>query len=145
MTIFEMLQNVRSINLTEEVPKIIEQTSYEITVLNQEQMYSGFDSNGNKIGAYRSKPYSEKKQIKNPKPGFGVPDLFVNGSFYKGMGVIVRKDTFEGNSVDVKTEKLIKDYGEDIFGLYDENKGKYANETLFGRVKDYITAKTGLR
>lgn len=144
-TIQALLDAVRQINLREEVPKIIEQTSYEITALNQQQLYSGLDSKGNKIGKYKSNSYATKKSAKNSKPGFGVPDLFVTGTFYKGMGVVVKGDTFENNSVDIKTSKLIEEYGEGIFGLTDESKAEYAQNTLFEGIKKYITSKTGLK
>ena len=43
------------------------------------------------------------------------------GDFYKGFYIMYQKDRFQLYSSDGKTQKLIKKYGENIFGLTDDN------------------------
>lgn len=144
-TIQALLDAVRQINLRDEVPKIIEESKEKIEAFNQMQLYSGLDSKGNKIRSYRNKSYAYKKSTINPKPGLGTPDLKLTGKFYRGMKVIVTSSTFEVDSVDGKTSDLIEKYGEGIFGLTEESKTEYAQNTLFEGIKNYITSKTGLK
>lgn len=145
-TVRDLLKRVESLKLREQVPKMVEQTSYEIVVLNNLQLYSGIDSTGKKITRkYKSKSYAQKKNQLNAKPGYGVPDLFLTGSFYKGMGVVVKRDKYIIDSVDSKSERLETQYGNQIFGLTYYNKSVYAKGVLFAVFKSYIESKTGLK
>ena len=143
-TIDELLQNLKSLNLREQVPKLVEQTSYEITALNQAQLYFGVDSTVSPLTRYRSRSYAEKKNLQNPKPGFGNPDLFLTGAFYKGISVVVKGYDYEITSTDSKSDDLEKKYGSQIFGLAPKNKEKYASGLLLESIQSYITGKTGL-
>lgn len=146
MTIAEMHRRVKSIQLRQEVPKIVENTSYEIEALNKLQLNQGLSSDGDKIKIrYRSNSYAKKKNQLNPAPGFGVPDLFLTGSFYKGIGVVVRGYSYEIDSKDEKSSRLEKKYGKQIFGLTPEHKSEYAKGVLFNGIKSYIEIKTGLK
>lgn len=144
-TINSMLQKFQSLNLRSEVPRLIEQTSSTIEKLNKEQLYdSSIDRNGEPLRLYASLSYALEKNRRNPKPGFGRPDLFNEGSFFSQFFTVVGANTFETSSRDSKTSGLVAKYSTEIFGLTKENKSKYANETLFEGIKGYIIAKTGV-
>jgi hypothetical protein len=144
-TIAEMRRRIESLRLAEELPKLVYQTSYEIITLNQQQLYSGLDSTGQKIEKkYKNKYYAVKKQKQNSRPGFLTPDLFLTGAFYKGFGVVVDSNNYRIDSNNEKSAKLILAYGEDIFGLTGKNKGTYATGALFAALKAYIQNKAGL-
>jgi hypothetical protein len=137
-----MLRRVQSLDLKDKVPELVQQTSYEIVRLNQLQLYSGFDSKGEKIDRkYKNKAYAVKKQQQNPLPGFLNPDLNLTGAFYQGFAVVVENYNYKIDSSDEKDQKLILAYGEDIFGLTGKNKGDYANDILFAALKEYIISK----
>jgi hypothetical protein len=127
MTIFEAQRRVAKIDLQ----KIAEQTLTElesfVVALNQEQLSHGLRSDEEKVYPdYRSKSYAELKHQENPKPGFGIPDLELTGSFYDKF--YLDKDKFNISSHDEKTEKLVKKYGRSIFGLTGESLQKMKPE-----------------
>src|SRR6186713_543500 len=125
-TITQKINQLKSIDLDAAIPQIMQQTAYEITALNQSQMYAGLDSDGRKITPkYKSKSYSLKKATRNPAPGYGTPDLFLNGYLYKGMGVTFTKDTFTIRSNVTYFSKLENYYqknGSTVFKLSQKSK-----------------------
>lgn len=144
-TIASMLRKFQSLDLRSEVPRIIEQTSPIIEKLNKSQLYEhSVDRDGEPLRLYASLSYALEKNRRNPKPGFGRPDLFNEGSFFAQFFTVVGSNTFETSSRDSKTSGLVAKYSADIFGLTKENKSKYANETLFEGIKSYIITKTGV-
>lgn len=146
-TIKSVLDKFSKVNLSIQVPNLIEKTAFEIEALNKEQLYRGEDSEGYQLHpTYKNKYYARKKRQMNPKPGHGIPDLFYTGSFYKYFGVIVDKSqgTFRIDSTDSKTESLKKKYGEKIFGLQPKSKAIY-KEFLQKELKEYIESVTGIK
>lgn len=140
-----MLTKVESINLPDQVPVIIQETSDKAIELNRQQLYEkSVDKHEMKLLSYNWPNYAVMKNQMNPKPGFGHPDLYLTGSFQKAMFMKVEKETFEISSSDGKTFDLIKHYGDDIFGLTVASKAVYA-KTVYERIKAYISSKTGLR
>lgn len=153
-TIRGMLEKVRELNrqLPTEIPRIVQQTSYEIETLNKQQLYNygvrssatGVNSKVDKLSPYKSKYYAKEKNIMNPRPGYGVPDLFLTGKFYQGFTVVVKQNSFEVDSVDSKSESIKKRYGDDIFGLTGYNTKVYALGVFYTQFKKFVTLKTGL-
>ncbi len=140
-----MLAAFQSLRLREEVPRIIERTDNELITLNQKQLFDySLDSEAEPIGLYRSLFYSIEKQQRNPRPGFGRPDLYDTGDFYNGFYVEVKSDSYLIYSRDSKANLLTEKYGDNIFGLNPTSKQQYVNETLYPSIAAYITAKTGL-
>ena len=145
-TINEMYNRWRKLQLRKQVPIIIEQTKENIIALNQRQLYNrSEDSEGNPLRFYSSNSYAFEKEQKNPLPGFGRPDLYDTGSFYRQFVVRVSPTFYEITSKDSKTNKLTKKYGKDVFGLQKESKAEYVNDTLFVGIKRYVEHKTGLQ
>ena len=145
-TIHSMLSKVNRLDVKAESRKIIAETSGDIVKLNKEQLYSGLDVDGVKLGTrYNSITYALTKEQMNPKPGFGVMDFKLTGAFYRGFFVTVKKDTFVTDSHDDKTGKLeALQAGQKIFGLSKEHKYVYARGVFFDRLKGYIKSNTGL-
>lgn len=145
-TISEMYDRVKSINVKNELPFLVQKTSYDIEALNKNQLYHGLRSDGYEIHPpYANKYYSRKKRAMNQKAGAGIPDLFLTGSFYKGFQVSVTKDTFEVDSVNDKSSSLKSKYSDKIFGLTNDSKREYALGAFFTALKEYIETGTGLK
>lgn len=141
-TIKGMLDKVKSLDLRSEVPVILQRTSYEIESLNKEQLYNyGVDSTGTKLKEYSSEYYAREKNYDNPRPGKGIPDLFVTGAFYKGFGVVVSSKKFIIDSTDSKSASLEARYGSKIFGLTADNKKVYALGVFYAELKKYVSLK----
>lgn len=118
----------------------IEQTKGEIITYNQLQLYSGITSAGYKLSPqYSDGRYAEAKNIDNTAPGLGVPDLYLTGTFYKGIGVVVNSKSFVTSSSDQKAQKLELKYGSEIYGLTAQNKSEYSLHSvkvvLFAKIK----------
>ena len=147
MTIKAMLEKVRTVNLRAEVPQIILVTSSEILELNKQQLFQeGVKSDGIRLLEYAGFRYSEYKYSLNPGPGFGNPDLYLEGDFYRGFQVAnITPRSFDIGSTDSKADSLEEKYGENLFGFTRKSRTEYALGVFYNRVKAYITGKTGLR
>ena len=132
-TIANFNQRIQRVDFRSTVILCMEQSQYEILSFNRGQLFMGETSTDKLISPmYRSEGYAEFKESINPKPGKGVPDLFVTGEFYNGLFVSFNKVkyTFTVASRDSKAPKLERKYGEKIYGLNSENKGYFATEIL---------------
>lgn len=147
MTIPEMLARLKSVNLDTQVPIIVQNTRDEMVKLNREQLYShGIKSNGENLAPYRSIAYAIKKNNVNPSPGLFNPDFFVTGAFQRGMYAQVKAGTSViFGSTDFKSNRLEERDGKEIFGLTQDNKKVYLDNTVMPEIRLYITAKTGLK
>lgn len=144
-TISEAYENVKRLQLRKQVPIILEQSKEEIIALNQRQLYNNSeDSEGTPLRLYSSAGYSFEKEKRNPNPGYGRPDLFLHGDFYRGFKVTITPEFYIINSTDSKTKKLIAKYGEDIFGLTKESKTELVEERLRKGLANHIYTTTGL-
>lgn len=141
-----MLFGVQSIKLRDNLPVLIRNTSAEILTLNRFQLYNqSVDKNEEPLRLYGSLSYALEKNKMNPAPGFGRPDLYLTGSFQRAIYVEVNQTIIKVWSRDRKTDSLVAKYSDEIFGMTPKSKGKYAQETLYPAIKNYITAKSGLR
>lgn len=145
-TIQQLYEAFQNVNLKEELPNLILQTSFEIDVFVQVQLDQGLLSTGEPIApSYASDYYAKKKNNMNGTPGFGTPDLHYTGAYYKGIGVSIKNDTYDIESnVSYAHEDSISQYGDDLLRLSEEHKEQYANESLLPAIGNYIKEKTGL-
>lgn len=144
-TIKGLLDRLEAFNMQAEVENTIIQTSYEIIILNQQQLFNyGRDREGLRLLPYRSQIYAKEKNYQNPRPGFGVPDLFRTGAFYSGFNVTIRNHLYEVNSTDSKRDKIVKARGEQIFGLTKDNQKVYSTGVFIRQFQSNYNAKTGL-
>lgn len=144
MTIAEAYKRFKSINLRQQVPILIEQDSDTVIDLNQEQLYErSVDKNGAPLRLYGSVGYSLDKNKMNSKPGFGRPDLYLTGAFYRGFKIKATRNILTITSSDSKTSALTKKYGRDIFGLDEQSKDKF-RPRLQNNIVKYIRLRTNL-
>ena len=145
-TITQKINALKSIDLDTAIPQILQNTGYEATAILQGQIYGGIDGEGNKIHPkYHGKSYSVKKALLNPKPGYGVPDMFLSGALYKGMGlVIVNKDKFDFRSNVTYFSKLENYYqknGSTVFKLSQKSKNEYRQGAFRNGLRTYLGSK----
>lgn len=114
--------NIESLDLFQIFQEVILEMKEQIIDLNTEgQLFrKGIDSTGDKLPL----PYAPMTiAIKRSK---GQPidriTLLDEGSFYRGWFLkFINKNTFTLSSLDNKTEKLISEWGSEIFGLTQES------------------------
>lgn len=148
MGLKDMLNAFKSLQIEAETVRIIERRSStdEIKRLNKEQLYNfGVGSDGIKLKKYLSKYYAKEKNFDNPRPGFGFPDLYLTGAFHRGFFTSVGPNSIEISSKDKKRDKLVADYGENIFGLTKTNSTYFAIRTVRPEVLKYVERVTGLK
>lgn len=124
MTVQEYYRRMQRVNLNELKVKAAEKNKRLLLDLNREQLSQGLRADGQKITPeYRSHSYALSKRVKNLKPGYGIPDLYLTGRFYATLTTET-----EGMELKVKTgvdygEKLREKYP-DIFGLTPKSLGQ---------------------
>jgi hypothetical protein len=132
------LNNLKKIDLNDVMAIVYEEADFQklIGYLNTEQqLYLGIDSLGNSLGEYAPSTIAIKKRKGQPTDRVTLKDT---GDFYKDFDIIVDEEGFIITNVNEKTLSLTDRYGNDIFGITDENFEaviKYVN----GRLKDIIT------
>jgi hypothetical protein len=142
---FERLRDAwASVDLVKEVTIIASNNTEKIAGYNKEQLYKeGEDSTGKKLRKYRSKKYARVKNQMNPAPGLGNPDLFVTGSFHESIFSAVKQGKIIFDADDSKVEKLVSMFGEEIFGLQQENNTRVWVEVLRAPLLPRINSITG--
>lgn len=148
MGLQDLLKSFQSLNMEQAVLRAVESRSStdEFKRLNKEQLFNfGVDSDGVKLKRYVSNYYAKEKNYDNPRPGFGVPDLYVTGSFYRDFFTSVGPQKIDVSSKNEKTKGLVANYGKNIFGLTDDNTTYYAIITIRPKVVEYVEKITGLK
>lgn len=105
----------------------------DIVDMNVSQMEEyGQDSRGVEFGDYSDASY--EMGYPQMKAAMGREGRFINlhneGSFHEGMDVRISGGGIDIYSRDPKTDKLIKRYGVDIFGLNDEHMDQLTDELV---------------
>jgi hypothetical protein len=143
MTLHEMQRRLDRFQITEAVTETIEETAGTIEDFNRKQMFEGIRSTGSEIKPAYS-PYTVLIKDQKGQPSDRVT-LKDTGDFYEGLFVDVNSETFDIYSSDVKTDALVKKYGERIFGLTRESRGEYVQYTFFPGLREKITKKLGFK
>lgn len=105
------------------IKDVIAENEYVITNYNiYNQLYNlGINRLGVDIMSYAPyKPFTLKIKQENDQPTDRVT-LRDTGDFHENFKIIFTEDSFEITSSDWKTESLKKKYGDEIFGLTEEN------------------------
>lgn len=104
-----------------------------------DQLYQGFDSNGQSIKPpYRPKTVRKKKRKGDPYDRVTLRD---EGDFHASFFVIYGGDEFELSAKDAKKVWLERRYGSAIYGLTDDNVERLRNlirEPLIDELKKRI-------
>lgn len=146
MTIRELNKKFQSFNIESEALKAIDRTKDIAVQKNRDQLYLHSQrSDGSYLQEYRDLEfYATYKNRINHAPGFGSPDLYDTGSFQNRMYAIIRGGFLHFDSRDVKTPKLVEQYGSHIFGLTKKNLNDYATEEVRREFTSRLKSATGL-
>jgi hypothetical protein len=102
---------------------------------NTAQLDAGLNSNGYELPEYRSDEYAAFK-------GRTIPDLKLTGDFWEGFVIEQTKSNLKIWSTDSKTDKLVKKYGSDIFGLTDERLDRLIKDQIYPDFMLFLSKKT---
>lgn len=95
---------------------------YELCQLNRNQLYEyGINSEGDSLIPYKNLHYAEMKFNLRGKE---LTDLFLSGEFQRNFFIEVNGEIYSFSSTDEKTGVLVTKYGDNIFGLTNDNKQK---------------------
>lgn len=130
-SIREMYNRVKDIDTEEVIGRVFEKSKDELKRVNQAQLYEGYNRKGKRLNKYARPRYARVKNEMNSLPGYGNPDFYVTGEFYRGW------------EIDIQGRRIITDLGSggkvdflfgrdpDITGLGGEYKKRAINETLY--------------
>lgn len=142
-TIYEMLQRVKSFDIITATAEIMKENEQDVVELNRQQLLQGLTAENDLVGEYRSVGYAIQKERMNPKAGFGNVDLKFTGEFYTGFSLIIDGNQYLIFSVNWKTNKLVKKYGDGIFGLNDESRRKLWTDIVRQKLIHKLASHTG--
>lgn len=106
----------------------LEQKEADLLEYNQAQMYGGEDRKGYDITPEYS-PLTVQIKTEKGQPTDRVT-LYDTGSFYEKQYLEVQADYLKIYSTDAKTQKIVRKYGADIFGLSVPYKKSFIKEHL---------------
>lgn len=138
-TVKGMLERFQSLDVGREVKMTIGQTRQLIIERNQDQLIQGIRSDGSEITPAYTYFTREKKKEKGRDPD--IVSLYDTGDFYRGMFVDVGSDVIEIDSADYKSDELKDKYGEKIFGMSPDSRGKYVEDAipvLVAKIKEVL-------
>lgn len=142
-TIQQVYEDFAKINLREALPAMIVEGESEIKELVTGQLIEGKLSTGSPIApSYASTYYSKKKFALNSAPGYGVPDLKVNGKYYEGITVTAESDEYD--IVSPVDWPSVMQYGPEALMLSEQSKETFCDTTLGPAITKYIEEITGL-
>jgi hypothetical protein len=122
MTIRELNNRLKSIDLQYMKEEAVFQNRDKIAELNKEQLHQGLTSKGTSITPfYRKRWYAQfKASLPSYEAPNNVPDLYLNGDFYNGIDVEIADNEYSVYSKDEKADDLSSKY-RDILGLTEKN------------------------
>lgn len=146
--ILDVLANLESIDLRNEVPRIIEKHAESMLDYNKDQLEHGSTSENKGITPkYSLSSYAEYKNNISKSPGYGTPDLKLTGEFYAGFIVYFSGENFTIGSKDSKSNDLTQKYSSNggIFGLTDDSLYSLTTHEIKPSIVAHIEKKTGLK
>ena len=126
---------IRQLGLT------LEDQKDKVLDLNRAQLLAGERSDGSEIGQYR--PFTIAARQKKGLQTSHI-DLRYEGDFQREMDLEVRGDEYVIYSHDFKNDKLVAEYGVQIFGLNPENLIRAWNEYLHDPVVRNLASRYNL-
>lgn len=114
------MQILNDSKFTELVHEVLNELSPEIIRLNKLQLEKGERSDGSFLREYSSRTIAQRQREGNPVKGSLIA-LYDSGEFWGGFWSIAYNNKLELLSKDVKTNMLVKEYGDAIFGLTKTN------------------------
>jgi hypothetical protein len=106
------------------------QASPSFVEAQKDQLFQGSNSTGGSFRRYKNPDYAKEKNLMNPLPGLGNPDLKLNGDLYAAIYVTVQNGVLTVGSKDQKAQMLEASY-KNIFGLNPQEMEDF----LYGKVR----------
>lgn len=126
-SVYNELKNLNAYNIIDDY---IESNENAILNLVRKRMKQGIGVNGGNIGTYASLSYSYFKQSYNPLAG-GYVDLYLTGALHKSLEINkYGTGYFVITASDSKYFSLAEKYGEEQFGLTDDEHNKVKEESV---------------
>lgn len=142
MTIQEYFLKLANTSLVDFVKEALVLNEDIVIFLNQMQLFNDSEkADGESLREYASPSYALWKNSRNKGPGYGNPDLYDTGSFYRGFTLKVSGWEFEIDSTDSKSSDLKSKYGNTIFGLNQQHLSELGKEYLQGQIIELIYLK----
>jgi len=110
-------KQLKAFDLMAETTIALKENEEAIVILNKDQLSEGKTAIGD-TRTYRSLSYW---QMKSDMPLYRAPnqrvDWNLTGAFYKGFHIVIKGNEWNIDSTDEKTNDIISDQGEEVFGL----------------------------
>lgn len=107
---------------------------------NTSQLLEGKNSKGQSLGDYASDAYARLKRSMNPKAG-GHIDLYFEGDWQNSFFLEADHFPVLFNASDWKTNMLVTNYGEDVFGVTEQDLQKIIDGYLLQAIREYYAGK----
>ena len=122
MDLLDLQRKLKRLKVDEMINRAVLDNKEEILDLNTAQLSKGKDSLDQLLERYASDGYAEfKKVVKGSQAPKGIPDLKLEGDFYRGFTLIVEGKDYRITSSDFKTGALVEKYGQEIFALSEKS------------------------
>lgn len=119
--------------------EVVRENENILVDMNTATLKQGLDATGNPITpSYFSDDYAEMKNRMNPRPGFGTPDLFLEGDFQEGYFLKEIPGGWETDSRDEKRNMLVSKYSDAIFGNTEQDETEFNEEYILPELVEWI-------
>lgn len=158
MTIAALKRKFEALNTDVVSQQAVATTAEHIVTENKRQLYDGKLATGADIGpSYLNDPYFKSKEsaqrysnwkdkiTPNPKRKKGIPNLYIDGTFYRSIEVKVDVKKIRYGSKTDLGRKIKNKFTGEIYGLGGEYKISYVQTHLKPEFLKGITAATGLK
>lgn len=121
-TIKSLARQLRKLNIDKLKRDAVRNQKHLFVEIQQQQLRQGVDSKGKMIqptypGFHLGSYAKFKATLSTYHAPMGVPDLYLTGSFARGIKMIIATAKYEFISTDSKYTKLTKKYGKTIWGI----------------------------
>lgn len=123
-TIANMLRAVQNQDPHNEALQAMGDTRGQYLEKQKAQLYEGWTSKDQRLKPYALHWYATKKNKMNSNPGFGNPDFYLTGAFYRSFRADLDNDGLVVYAMDEKTNWL-ESRDPDIWTLGKNAKGEY--------------------
>jgi len=114
------------VELDQVILDLVRNQEQKVIEMNTDQLMSGIDGNGKQIAP----PYAISTIVRKKRKGqpYGRVTLRDQGDFHSSFGVEYMGDEFQIINDDPKAVYLIRRYGEDVYGLTQDNVDLLAHQ-----------------
>lgn len=142
-TINNLLTAVEKIDIGQTCSASVDTTKNDYLQKNRDQLFDGKTKSGADLSpSYLDDPYFKSPEAAqrysdwkdritpNDKRKKGVPNLFINGTFYRSLLVQVQGEEIKTESTFSESSDIVSKFSGDIYGLGGSYKSEYIVENL---------------